>query len=569
MSKVYLDKPTWFPNGLKTSHIDVGPESGAKTIDFTPVRTGVGHDLSVYTFGIGLAASTPDEAFYIGYNKAGIDTTEPELVWTGEIDYTTVARGVSGRTLECYWQYTPTGIGLTPSQQAANAFRPIFYSFNDADNSHSHVGEINYGALSTGWNRGSTTGGGGLGIYIDLQHDTTTVWQMFDIDGASMQQLRSTQDIQTLTIGTVSISAATRANPGQFTVAAEALGKTGNTFILSGFVDAGWTALNGTTVTVTRTAATTYTIGVNTSGYAAAYTAGGLATSVNPCIITVASTNVYFVGARIQIYKPVTSGMAAKWNGGTAPNAYEDGTAVIGTVSASTATTLTLTGVDNTSLGIVTGYGWGTAIPIGSKYSPSFQSCHIGTALSSTYTFTLEVAGVQGITGKLGIFDPDYVATASLPFNQNAIRTNSLLSITSLPGLTAANHHQIIAVSNTDFTQAQGWVYDSSFGSWVWGFGPYQATDTNFNYANCVLGIQAVDSATNAAVTVCGAGQPYQKARLCVGVGSATYASMYLVPLASASAKTTPIEGDVYWNATTSKLMVCEVGGAWKTVVTV
>lgn len=81
----------------------------------------------------------------------------------------------------------------------------------------------------------------------------------------------------TVALAAVNITAATSANPVQFTTASPHGWNTGNTVLLEGLPGDFGTTFNAGVWTITRTGASTFTVAINGSGYGA-YTSGGTAT---------------------------------------------------------------------------------------------------------------------------------------------------------------------------------------------------------------------------------------------------------------------------------------------------
>ncbi len=77
----------------------------------------------------------------------------------------------------------------------------------------------------------------------------------------------------------LTVTSYSKANPGVVTVTAHGLNDD-NTVTIFGATTAGWTALNGTTQKVLRTGANTFTIAVDTSGYAGTF--DGKMTTTSP-----------------------------------------------------------------------------------------------------------------------------------------------------------------------------------------------------------------------------------------------------------------------------------------------
>lgn len=117
---------------------------------------------------------------------------------------------------------------------------------------------------------GATTGRVGIKITstANALADRTT------IIGNRFEKLETNVNI---TSTTTNISAATSANPIEFTTATPHGASTGNTITFAGLPGDFGTNLNGNTYTVTKVDDTKFTIAVNGSGYAA-YTSGGTAT---------------------------------------------------------------------------------------------------------------------------------------------------------------------------------------------------------------------------------------------------------------------------------------------------
>jgi hypothetical protein len=287
-------------------------------------------------------------------------------------------------------------------------------------------------------------------------------------------------------------------------------------------------------------------------------------------VLTVPVGHGINVNAIVQVYKPFNGGWAAKWNGGSAPGVWENGSIVTGRVTATTSTTLT-TNIDNSTIGIVggaagTGYGVHIATPTsGSGAVPVFQFLAVGTSTVGSVPFTFEVAGNSAFTGTLALAHT----------SRTAITSGDVVGgILNLLGTSAASGglRQYISISSGGATDwSIGYPDDTSgnnFDDYMLAFGGRQSTASNFTTARQTLLLFSTGGASPEQSVGIDGIIPYRIARLCISAGNANYASINLAPLASASAKGTPVEGDIYWNSTTHKLMVCEVGGAWKTVTT-
>lgn len=99
------------------------------------------------------------------------------------------------------------------------------------------------------------------------------------------------------------ISAATNANPVEFTTASAHGWSSGQSVIFSGFTDTNWTAFNSTTKVITVTGLDKYTVAVDTTTYGS-YTSGATSTRVSTSVNTGGGAGGGVGGNRWDYYVP-------------------------------------------------------------------------------------------------------------------------------------------------------------------------------------------------------------------------------------------------------------------------
>ena len=465
--------PNWFLMGSRPGGGGGGLNDGLgptnKFVQLAPNYPGAGAGTggsthTNYQVGVAPAATSPDEAFYAGYNVQAATATEPGSKLVMETDFATTIRGIAGiRTMETYLAFVPR-----PTDGDGIEHRPLFYAFDTADTTQGHHGEIAYGWNSTGFNRhshGLSGVPGGYQISTDAGagnsqlNGFTVPHAIFDVDGTRLNFLRACQDIAAIS------------------------------------------AVSG---------------------------------AVNNVVLTVPAPHNINVGAKIQIFKPVTAGWQSLWNAGAK---------VVGTVTATTSTTLT-TNINNTTLGIIAGYGYELAIPATQYFSPAFQLLTVGTSYSSGgIPFTSTVAGSHGIIGVLDIADTGFPTADFGTFTYPGL----LNFLSSDPG--TGGKHQVLTFNNSGIQHAFGFPNDGSannYDSFMTAFGPANTTDANFSLANAIITFFTTGGATDNSVGIAGVESFTPKVRLAIGGGNATYGHMNLND--AGADKAAPGDGDLWRN---------------------